>query len=183
MVFSVQQGEHGPLVVYKLKVPGAAQTAVPAAATPPRATVTLDRLVTLTPEAAPLPQTSPAAIPPATLKSPRLSPLEPTILGTVVMPAPRRTTPRGTAVPAAPPRNTAVPAATLPAHLQPEPIQLIPSQFGLLYRGVPQPPISDGPMINTATGESVTLGEVNDDLAWRRDTVEKLRRLPTGPRF
>lgn len=44
MVFSVQQGEHGPLVVYKLKVPGdSAAVATPAPAAP----------VTVTPTRAP----------------------------------------------------------------------------------------------------------------------------------
>lgn len=144
MVFSVQQGADGPLVVYKLKVPEAARAATPAG--------TFGRIVRPLPEAA----------------SPRLSPLRPTILGTVVMPAPQRasTSP-------APPSSTAVPDQG-------------PSEtftFGRLYEEVDDLTVDDTGMTNWSTGETVTLQEVNDAVAWRRDTAERLRQLPVGPRF
>jgi hypothetical protein len=41
----------------------------------------------------------------------------------------------------------------------------------------------DGIMTNARTGESLTLKAISDDLSWRRDTAEKLRQVPVGPRF
>jgi hypothetical protein len=61
MVFSVQQGEHGPLVVYKLQVPATTNPQIPAEAPP----------------------TAPAAV------APRLSPQQPATPDTVIIPAPR----------------------------------------------------------------------------------------------
>jgi hypothetical protein len=36
---------------------------------------------------------------------------------------------------------------------------------------------------NAPTGEWMTLKAISDDIAWRRDTAEKLRQLQIGPRF
>jgi hypothetical protein len=57
----------------------------------------------------------------------------------------------------------------------------------------PAPASSDGPVTldfssggmtsNTRTGEWMTLQAISDDIAWRRDTAEKLRQLQIGPRF
>lgn len=41
----------------------------------------------------------------------------------------------------------------------------------------------DSMTTNTPTGWGPTLQAISDDIAWRRDTAEKLRQLPVGPRF
>lgn len=154
MVFSVQQGEHGPLVVYRLEVPPPAGTVAPAPPPLLPATVVIEE--------------------PAAPQKPRLSPLQPTILGTVVMPAERA------AMPAPQP---AVPAAARPA---------IPPAHAASFAGVPDTSTvyrivedfqGSGTMINEETGDPVTLKQVNDAIAWRRDTAEKLRQVPIAPRF
>lgn len=151
MVFSVQQGEHGPLVVYKLAVPPSAATVAPAPPPPLLpATVVIEE---------------PVAPP-----KPRLSPLQPTILGTVAMPA-------GRAVMPAP--QPAVPSAVPPAHTAR--FSGVPDT-ATVYRIVEDFQDS-GAMINEDTGVPVTLQQVNDAIAWRRDTAEKLRRVPIAPRF
>lgn len=150
MVFSVQQGEHGPLVVYKLEVP---RTSAPQ-----------------NPPAAQAPKAAAAAQPESDLpRTPKLSPLEPTILGTVVLPAERAA---AILQPAEPLPNTE--AGPLPLG--------VPSAESV-YRIVSDYESSDEAMINVETGTALTLQEVNDAILWRRDTAEKLRRVPVGPRF
>lgn len=39
------------------------------------------------------------------------------------------------------------------------------------------------PLQHAHTGEAITLEQVSAELEWRRDTAEKLRRMPVGPRF
>lgn len=76
MVFSVQQGEHGPLVTYKLEVTNTVKAADPIPADPlPAGPIPAD--------VAPLQAAAPAA--------PKLGPLEPRLLGTVTIPAERAT--------------------------------------------------------------------------------------------
>ena len=158
MVFSVQQGEHGPLVVYKLKMPAPAGSAAAAKPLPslvmpaPQGTV-----LTPSPQAK---KASPGAA------SPRLSPLEPTILGTVVMPAER-------ALALTPP---AAAETAAPVPLSVPDIQSV-SRIAADYES------GDEAMVNTETGRALTLQEVNEAVLWRRDTAEKLRSLPVGPRF
>jgi hypothetical protein len=41
----------------------------------------------------------------------------------------------------------------------------------------------DSGTANTSTGEWLSLQAISDDITWRRDTAEKLRQLPVGPRF
>lgn len=168
MVFSVQQGEHGPLVVYKLEVPrsSVSETAVapspqPAVTPPVRQGVTLDVALQ---RAAP----KPAA-------TPRLSPLEPTILGTVTMPASRAVALQQPAVAPGP-----VPLA--PAQTAPSSVELDPLAFSALYRGAAVEQ-EDSTLFNQSNGDRLTLDAVSSDLAWRRETAERLRQLPVGPRF
>ena len=40
-----------------------------------------------------------------------------------------------------------------------------------------------GMTTNAPTGEWMTLKAISDDIAWRRDTAEKLRQLQFSPRF
>ena len=165
MVFSVQQGEHGPLVVYKLAVP---PSAAPVAAAPP---------------APPLPA-SVIIEEPAAPQKPRLSPLQPTVLGTVAMPAERA--PQNAMQNAMP---SAMPPGVPPAHaasfggmpLQTSAAGGVPDS-ATVYRIVEELQDS-GMMINAETGDPLTLKQVNDAIAWRRDTTEKLRRVPIAPRF
>jgi hypothetical protein len=178
-VFSVQQGEHGPLVVYKLAVPQA-----PAPVTPARPDQPLPTPL-FPPEAfigttAPAPTPAPAAVavspsaapaiapsvPPGLPSSYRPGPLQPTILGTVVLPA-------GTALPALPPAPPAAPPAA---------VQLIVPDYAPGYRIVSDSALEEA-MVNEHTGEALTLDEVHDAITWRRDTVEKLRDVPIAPRF
>lgn len=161
MVFSVQQGEHGPLVVYKLAVPQSAAPVVPAPAPPTiPATVVIEE-----PDA-------------AARNGRRLSPLQPTVLGTVVMPASRAPLPPAQAAP--PPAHAAtfggMPLQT-PAVSSPG----VPDS-ATVYRIVEETQDS-GRMINEETGGTLTLKQVNDAVAWRRDTAEKLRQVPIAPRF
>jgi hypothetical protein len=123
MVFSVQQGEHGPLVVYKLQVP-------PAEAPAPPATTYV------------IPSRAPA------------------VLGTVVLPAER--TPRAEET------------------FDDAPLRL--PERGLGFRVIEGGVIGEA-MVNEKSGDVLTLQQINDDIAWRRDTVEKLRQVPIAPRF
>ena len=152
MVFSVQQGEHGPLVVYKLKLPPPADTASPA----PQEPVVI-----------PAPDAKLSGTPATT---PRLAPLEPTILGTVVMPKARVLT----LIP--PPAAPEAPGASAPVQLS-LPEILSAARIVSEYQG------GDEAMINNETGETLTLQDVNDAVLWRRETAEKRRQLPVGPRF
>lgn len=151
MVFSVQQGEHGPLVTYKLEVPETVEPADPR----PAATLRLPA------DVAPLQEIAPAA-------PEKLSPLQPTTLGTVVVPAERVT---GGTAPAA------VPAAPPPAA-----VDSITADYQRLFSAA----ADEWPgrsLQHAYTGETITLDQVNNELEWRRDTAGKLRRLPVGPRF
>ncbi|MEQ9607444.1 MAG: hypothetical protein RLN99_07240 [Kiloniellaceae bacterium] len=133
MVFSVQQGEHGPLVVYKLAVPQPAAPGVSA----------------------------PLTTPP-----------------TVIIGEPESAAP--TPLPAAPPAHAAtfggiplqIPAASSPDA----------PDAATVYLSVEEGEDS-GRMINAQTGDPLTLQQVNDAVAWRRDTAEKLRQVPIAPRF
>lgn len=145
MVFSVQQGEHGPLVVYKLQLPKAVTE----------------------PAKKPAPSSTTALPPPATdtgAKQPRLSPLKPRILGTVVMPRSWRPAP-----------NSAAPTPLLPPPLSQTDLEID-------YRTVADAPGAD-PMVNPASPNALTLDEVTEAVEWRRDTVERLRQAPIAPRF
>lgn len=152
MVFSVQQGEHGPLVTYKLEVPETVEPAEPR----PAATVRLPA------DVAPLQELAPPA--PA-----KMGPLQPTTLGTVVMPAERTTAATApAAVPESPPPSATVESIT--ADYQ--------RLFSAAADGLPGRSLQ-----HAYTGETITLDQVNAELEWRRDTAGKLRSLPVGPRF
>lgn len=109
MVFSVQQGEHGPLVVYKLEIPANTAAAPPV---PGQATVTPE-----TPDAP-----GPAG-------------------GVSVLDVLQGLT-----------------RAAASVHAEPAP--------ALEW-----------------DGEGITLDRVNADISWRRETADRLRRLPFSPRF
>ena len=162
MVFSVQQGEHGPLVVYKLQVPksdSGAKTASPKPIMPAPEPGKVKRTpVVLSPP------TAAKAAPGVASNAPRLSPLKPSVLGTVVMPRSR------------PAQATLVPPIPLlpPAHHD--------SEQGPSYHVVSDAPMNEH-MINQETGESLTLDEVTEAAEWRRETVERLRTMPLAPRF
>ncbi len=163
MVFSVQQGEHGPLVVYKLTVPEASDSVLEepvASSRPSSPLVPLDAVINRASR-----QIVPVAVPSQETAAPRLSSLEPTILGTVVMPASRRLTPQP---PAAGESSGGVKLA-------------VPS-YEEVNRIVSDAPAYEA-MINEGTGDYLTLDEVNKAVVWRRDTVEKLRQVPITPRF
>lgn len=123
MVFSVQQGEHGPLVVYKLQVP---------------------------PAEAPAPYAPTYVVPSRA----------PAMLGTVVLPAER------------------APQAAEPFHG----VQLRLPEPDLGFRVIEGGAIGEA-MVNEKSGDVLTLQQVNDDIAWRRETAEKLRQVPIAPRF
>jgi hypothetical protein len=127
MVFSVQQGEHGPLVVYKLAVPQSAD-----------------------------PSTAPAVPDPA-----------PTIPATVIIGEPDSAAQN---VHSLSPLQT--PAANSPG---------VPDS-ATVYR-IAEEMQDSGRMINAETGGTLTLKQVNDAVAWRRETAEKLRQVPIAPRF
>jgi hypothetical protein len=168
MVFSVQQGDHGPLVVYKLQLPPSSDSAAPAAVEPAEpATVIIE-------------DPSPAPV----SRARRLGPLQPTILGTVVIPAGRAP------LPVPPEPAGPAPLATfggLPLQ-EPAPVALaIPTadevaSAAAAYRGV-EAFDDDGTLVNTETGGALTLEQVNNALIWRRETAEKLRQAPLAPRF
>ncbi len=208
MVFSVQQGEHGPLVVYKLQVPKAPAAQTSAARTPTTGALrTQPRLrsgITRVPQQ---PATRSAATPSA------VSPAaQPRSLGTVVMPASALPPPRITPVPVALPPAAPLPVAVTPpaAAREPEPAPpvaaaLQPRVLGTVavtdiealteYEPAPLVPASGdvfhivedsgfgAAMINEDTGENLTLQEVNDAALWRRETAERLRQVPIVPRF
>ncbi|WP_299393979.1 hypothetical protein [Pelagibius sp.] len=139
-VFTVQQGEHGPLVVYKLKVPKEAARTVkapaastPAASTPAESTPVARTPAVKAPKTVPTVQVPALKAPVSKTKTPKLSSLTPTILGRVVMPAGTRpdvspgvTTapsaalaPPVTAAPLTPTRPTALPPAAPPPTVSP----------------------------------------------------------------
>ena len=171
MVFSVQQSQHGALVVYKLKVPPSTVEAGPAGSAK-GAKPSLTRFL--------------PARPPANAKSPsaapgiqRLSPLEPTTLGTVTMPSSWQATPA-----------QGLPQPLQSTSLQPTPllpISLLPTSPLAANQGPSYRVVSDAPMsaymVNEETGQALTLDAVKDAVEWRRDTVERLRGVPTVPRF
>lgn len=161
MVFSVQQGEHGPLVTYKLEVPKRTAPAAPLGAAP--LVIPAARPVATAPEA----QRSAGA-------TQRLSPLKPTILGTVVMPVPRQSL-----SPAFLPPSSLTPSSLTPSPL---PLQLLLPEAAAGAALPPQPVFdtttgattANDNMVNEATGEVLTLDEVTEAVEWRRDTVERL---------
>lgn len=159
MVFSVQQGEHGPLVVYKLEVPKKASPAAPQPAGP--FVIPADRPVAAAPPA------RPTAPPPR-----RLSPLKPTVLGTVVMPAARQPAIPQPATPAALPSSLPLPL------LLPEPAANAHAASPPVFRTTAGTAVTGEHMINEATGETLTLDEVTDAVEWRRDTAERLNTTP-----
>lgn len=154
MVFSVQQGEHGPLVVYKLEVPKKTGSAASPHAAP--VIIPADRPV--------------VAAPPVQ----RLSPLKPTTLGTVVMPATRQPTIPQPAMPVALPLPSPlpvpvpVPDAAANASTSPKPV----------FRTTAGTTVAGENMINEGTGETLTLDDVTEAVEWRRDTVERLNTTP-----
>jgi hypothetical protein len=206
MVFSVQQGEHGPLVVYKLEVPKSQPAHNPA----------VQRPASKTAPQAPRLRSSITRVPqqPATRSAATPQKVAPRSLETLVMPASALPPPRTTPVPVAVPRAAAAPAPVVaaplprvteasaadlpPASLQPrvlgtvavsriealtadEPLLLFPDS-GDDFRVVEDGEFGTA-MINEDTGDSLTLEEVNDAAVWRRDTAERLRQVPIAPRF
>jgi hypothetical protein len=161
MVFSVQQGEHGPLVTYKLEVPSTVEAANPPRAMVPLSAVTRDMDAAplaenvLPEDVAPLQAIAPAA--------PKMSPLQPTTLGTVVMPATRAAAQRQPA------------AATSEAERVAVDYQRLFSAVGGQASGET--------LTHAYSGDAITLEQVNDDLEWRRETAERLRSQPFAPRF
>jgi hypothetical protein len=190
MVFSVQQGEHGPLVVYKLEVPKAQPAQNPAAQNPAGKTA----------PQAPRLRSGITRVPrqPATRSAATPQTVAPRSLGTVVMPASALPPPRVTPVPVTVlPAEAPAPAAE-PASLQPRVLGTVSaSEIEALTAYQPMPPVTDSgevfhvvedsefgtAMINEDTGDSLTLEEVNNAAVWRRDTAERLRRVPIAPRF
>lgn len=81
-VFTVQQGEHGPLVVYKLKVPKETARTVGTPGTNTPKTMPAPAVSRTAP-----PRTATRAAQAPAAKAPKLSSLTPTVLGRVVMPA------------------------------------------------------------------------------------------------
>lgn len=134
MVFSVQQGEHGPLVVYKLEIP-----ANTAAAPPVRDTGRLAEPLSVIPSRAPR-------------VLGRIS-ATPELPGTPATPAPG---------PAGGVSVLDVLEALTPA--------AAPRQAERFLEW-------------EADGEGVTLDRVNADISWRRETADRLRRLPFSPSF
>lgn len=159
MVFSVQQGEHGPLVVYKLEVPKKTGPATQRPAVP--FVIPADRPVAVAPPARPT--AAPAQ---------RLSPLKPTVLGTVVMPATRQLTiPQHTmpvVLPSSLPLPLLLPEAAASASAPSQPV----------FRTKAGTTLTGEHMINEGTGETLTLDEVTEAVEWRRDTVERLNTTP-----
>ncbi|WP_340117122.1 hypothetical protein [Pelagibius sp. 7325] len=155
MVFSVQQGEHGPLVVYKLAVP---QPAAPGVSAPPTMPATV---IIEAPDS-------------AVQNGRRLAPPQPSVPDTVVMPAGQ------VLLPDAPPAHAAtfggIPVQ-IPAASSPE-----APDSATAYLSAEEGDDS-GRMINAQTGAPLTLKQVNDAVAWRRETAEKLRQVPIAPRF
>ncbi len=161
MVFSVQQGEHGPLVVYKLKVPEASDRVVEkSVTTTPSPLVPLDIVVIRASR-----QAAPAAVPGQEPAPPRLSPLEPTILGTVVMPASWNIAPQ----PPAPKEVFSGVRLAVPTYEE--------------VTGIAAESQAHEVMVNEDTGDFLTLHEVHEAVVWRRGTIEKLREVPVTPRF
>ena len=109
--------------------------------------------------------------------APRLSPLEPSILGTVVMPRSR----------------TAAPQAAQPLSLLPETSWTVPEVPApdSLTNAEETPPVYrvvlDAPPLGTADGEHpgkiITLDEVTEAIEWRRQTRQRLPAPPGVPRF
>ncbi len=175
MVFSVQQGEHGPLVVYKLQVPKRTTegTIKPA----PTLEDILSAHRAMTPARQPVgPERTPQK-PVAVAVAPRLSTLEPSTLGTVVMPRSRSTAPQ----------------AAQPLSLLPEAFWVTPEVPALHSRANAEevPPqyrvVLDAPSLETAGGEYpgkiITLEEVTRELEWRRQTRQRLPAPAGVPRF
>lgn len=163
MVFSVQHGEHGPLVVYKLKVPTAPDSVVEkpvTASPPPLPLVPLEDVVIRVSR-----QAAPAAAPSQEPTPPRLSPLEPTILGTVVMPASWNLAPQ----PPAPKEVFSGVRLAVPTYEE--------------VTGIAAESQAHEVMVNEDTGDFLTLHEVHEAVIWRRGTIEKLRQVPVTPRF
>lgn len=129
MVFSVQQGEHGPLVVYKLEIP-----ANTAAAPQVRDAGRLAEPLSVIPSRAPhVP--GQATVTPETPDAPGPAG------GVSVLDVLQGLT-----------------RAAASGHAEPAP--------ALEW-----------------DGEGITLDRVNADISWRRETADRLRRLPFSPRF
>ena len=223
MVFSVQQGEHGPLVVYKLAVPRPA-AAVPAVPATPQTSAPVPRLrssITRVPEhpatrtlATVVPSRAPRSLgtvvmPASALPPPQINPIAVPPAVPAAAPLPTTALPR----PPAPPAPPAVASAPTVASLQPRVLGSVTvSEIEALTAYQSLDPVSVGEvpssylssnfvpsseevgqivehsqfgvmMINEDTGESLTLQEVSDAVAWRRDTAERLRQVPIAPRF
>jgi hypothetical protein len=168
-VFTVQQGEHGPLVVYKLEVPKASAPAIVVPAPPPRSSL------------------SAAPAPPAGTVVPSRAPK---VLGTVVMPASALPPPRIRPVavlppPAAPARSAEagygilpLPPTTLSAPTLSEVVPAAAPAYRVVENGRSANEIDGG-----EDDVAITLEQVNNDIVWRRETTDMLRQLPFSPRF
>jgi hypothetical protein len=162
VVFSVQQGEHGPLVVYKLQAQ--AQVAPSAAPTPSAGPLSPDAVPAVPVPATQVPTVDLHAIPSRA----------PKVLGTVVLPARR-------AVPAAAPS-----LAAAPLHTPPDTGILI-----VRRPASPTDEVSNWqtgwPTGWRAgwrqAGGLVTLQEVSEAVTWRRETADRLPKAPFAPRF
>ncbi len=117
-----------------------------------------------------IPANRPVAVaPPARAKAApaqRLSPLKPTVLGTVVMPASRQPTSPQPTMPVVLPSSLPLllPEAAANASAPSQPV----------FRTTTGTAIAGEHMINEGTGETLTLDEVTEAVEWRRDTVERL---------
>ncbi len=197
-VFTVQQGEHGPLVVYKLKVPKETARTVKAPVKAP---------VVEAPKTVPTVQMPALKAPVSKTKTPKLSSLTPTILGRVVMPAGARPGVSPSASPGASPGVNTVPSVALAPPVTAPPVTpptvspltaadraivapaIAPAAGSFaspvsspVYRSVSGLPVGDS-LVNEETGEPLTLDAVQDVIEWRRDTVEGLPQLQSTPRF
>lgn len=197
MVFSVQQGQHGPLVVYKLQVPKAPTVESPAATPAPNPPRLRSGITRVPQQPATRSAATPQAVAPATQPVPSRAPRS---LGTVVMPASALPPPRVMPVEAPPPEADPLPteSAAAPASLQPQVLGSVALSEIVSLTDDAAVPLTPGSqdvfhivedsgfgtaMINEETGDGLTLQEVNDAAVWRRDTAERLRQVPIAPRF
>lgn len=205
-VFTVQQGEHGPLVVYKLKVPKEAARTV---RTPAVSSPAVNPSAVKAPKTVPTVQAPAPKAPTSKTKTPKLSSLTPTILGRVVMPAGARPDVSPSASPGASPGVNTVPSAALAPPVTAAPLAAPPTTVSPLtaadraiiapaiapaasnfaspvsspvYRSVSGLPVGES-LVNEETGEPLTLDAVQDVIEWRRDTVDGLPQLQSTPRF
>ncbi|MGF1593581.1 MAG: hypothetical protein ACFCUW_09890 [Kiloniellaceae bacterium] len=169
-VFTVQQGEHGPLVVYKLEVPKASAPAV--VAPPPISALPVPQAGTVVPSRAPK-VLGTVVMPASALPPPRIRP--------VSLPPPPARSAEGSygilPLPATTLSATTLSAPTLSAPTLSEVVPAAAPTFHVVENGRPSGEV--GGQDDTA----ITLEQINSDIAWRRETTDMLRQLPFSPRF